>query len=275
MAVLNHLQTLAPCHYRLQACVELLLRVPPGSGLLGDGASQLLPLRLGLSLGAAGAPQLALAAADALERWEAERPEELRRMLPFVVPLLEPFLQDLSRLTVPQGQLDIDREVRNLQDQQPVKAERKPAVALFDDMDDVEGFACIGGGEDKAEGGGGDQGRPEGPAGGDGVTEARSTLAKEERESREAATRLNSARRKGLASLQPRLQLWLGRMGCASGLLAAPANDEDDFRLLTADRCVCLSSPFQGFESLASKPQVCGGKERGGEDNVGGVGIGL
>jgi hypothetical protein len=63
----------------LQACIELLLCIPPGSGLLGSSRqAQLLPLRLGLQLGAAGAPGLALAAAEALERWEAERPRELQ-----------------------------------------------------------------------------------------------------------------------------------------------------------------------------------------------------
>jgi len=59
----------------LQACTELLLSVPPGSGLLGGRA--VLPLRLGLERGAAGAPGLASAVINALERWEREKPEEL------------------------------------------------------------------------------------------------------------------------------------------------------------------------------------------------------
>ena len=37
-----------------------------------------MPLRLGLQLGSAGAPGLALAVVEALERWEVEKPKELQ-----------------------------------------------------------------------------------------------------------------------------------------------------------------------------------------------------
>ena len=86
------------------------------------------------------------------------------------------------------------------------------------------------------------------------------------------------ARRKGLASLQPRLQLWLGRMGAAAGqLLAAPLQyqsgggrggdpDEsgggsggvvgDGGLPWDAERRVSLEVPFMGFEDLAARPKV-------------------
>ena len=62
----------------LQACLELLLCVPPGSGLLGSARQAVMPLHLGLQLGSAGAPGLALAVVEALERWEVEKPKELQ-----------------------------------------------------------------------------------------------------------------------------------------------------------------------------------------------------
>ena len=52
--------------------------VPPGSGLLGGARQAVMPLRLGLQLGSAGAPGLALAVVEALERWEVEKPKELQ-----------------------------------------------------------------------------------------------------------------------------------------------------------------------------------------------------
>ena len=79
------------------------------------------------------------------------------------------------------------------------------------------------------------------------------------------------ARKRSLASLQPRLQLWLGRMGAAAaGLLAAPllaspqlgggaavTNRRSPGTPWDAERRVSLEVPFVGFEDLAARPKVC------------------
>lgn len=67
---------------RLAACLELLLRVRPGSQLLPCGTTSALasatqPLALALKLGLSF-PRVAALALSALERWEAQDPGLLR-----------------------------------------------------------------------------------------------------------------------------------------------------------------------------------------------------
>ena len=183
-------------------------------------------------------------------------------MLPSIVPLLGPYLQDLSRLAVPQGQLHVSGESRQ---QQGIGSQQEEAEDASNGGDTAADRSLLAG-----DHGGGEEavGAEEGGGGGGG----RRSLAREEREAKEARARRSSARKKGLASLQPRLQLWLGRMGSAAGLLAVPAgtggrgpgaagdDDEDGLDAVSrpwgGERRVGLTVPFVGFEDLAARPKV-------------------
>ena len=107
--------------------------------------------------------------------------------------------------------------------------------------------------------------------GGDGSERhQRSSLASEAREARDARARSAAMKRQGLASLQPRLQLWLGRRGAAAGVLTVShglskdvggevdgGEEGRDVPLpWGAERRVGLEVSFLGFEDLATRPKV-------------------
>ena len=187
----------------------------------------------------------------------------LQAMLPSIVPLLGPYLQDLSRLAVPQGQLHVSGESSR---QQQGIGSQEAAEDASNGGDTAADRSLLAGDQ---EGGEEAVGAEEGGGGGGG---GRRSLAREEREAKEARARRSSARKKGLASLQPRLQLWLGRMGSAAGLIAVPAgtggrgpgaagdNNEEGLDAVNrpwgGERRIGLVVPFVGFEDLASRPKV-------------------
>ncbi|KAF8072467.1 hypothetical protein HT031_000126 [Scenedesmus sp. PABB004] len=180
----------------LAAALELLLA--PAALALLPAERTLAPLRLALRLGL-DRPAVAAVAVSALEAWEAAQPAQLAALLPAVVPLLHPYLHDGA---APPGRGGgEDEELGDLD--------------LPADEDD---------GEDGEDGGGGGGG-----AGVEGASAPDTSAAAYTRDRRRRAAaeqRAKEAARKGLAPLQPRIQLWLGRQGgvAASALAAAAAS---------------------------------------------------
>ncbi|GAX74141.1 hypothetical protein CEUSTIGMA_g1590.t1 [Chlamydomonas eustigma] len=253
----------------LLACIELLLCIPPGSKLLGWGRqAQVLPLRLGLQLGATGATGLALAAVEALERWEQTKPKELQVILPYIVPLVEPYLHDLSRMTVPQGLLDVGHEMPEGSGHQRQEGGRQlsSAAEYIKDAEQENTGSII---EDY----GGDLSSASPLLAGERESRHQAvSLAKEERDARDKRARGAAAKKKSLASIQPRLQLWLGRMGAAVGLLANPlvttalypedgsgsseGRGDAVHQLWDSEKRFRLDLPFVGFEDISPRPKV-------------------
>jgi hypothetical protein len=75
------------------AALQLLLGRAALPLLPGD--KKALPLCMALRLGVRH-PAAAAVAVTALESWEQQQPQQLQALLPLVVPLLNPYLQDLS-----------------------------------------------------------------------------------------------------------------------------------------------------------------------------------
>ncbi|KAG1658897.1 hypothetical protein FOA52_012573 [Chlamydomonas sp. UWO 241] len=218
----------------LQVCLELLLAVPPGCGLL-TGRQAATPLAMGLRLGVSShAPGLALAVVEALERWEAEAPGDLAPMLPAIAPLLAPYLADISSSGVG-GDGGSSADAGGAVDASGGGGSGGGEAGRTDDgaggggnrEEDGEEGTPHTQAEDRATqaGGGAPLGVSDSPtgdratqAGGDSgtVKEEDLNLAGEERAAREAAATASAARRRSLAALQPRLQLWLGRGGAAA-----------------------------------------------------------
>jgi hypothetical protein len=129
-------------------------------------------------------------------------------MLPYIVPLLGPYLQDLSRLAVPQGQLDIGKEGQQQQQQQPQGSSggagttagqgRIQAGSSFTDLGDMDegavgSAAAIGGSGAEGSAAEAEDGDSEGRDEISGRSRAEATsLAREEREAREARSRSKS-----------------------------------------------------------------------------------
>ena len=64
------------------------------------------PLQTAFSLGVQY-PPLATAATAALERWETEQPQALRAVTPQIVPLLDPYLLEITGLVVESDAADV------------------------------------------------------------------------------------------------------------------------------------------------------------------------
>jgi hypothetical protein len=125
-------------------------------------------------------------------------------MLPYMVPLLEPYLQDLSRLAVLQGQLDVGKEGQQQQQPQGGSSVGRDQIQAgsFADLGDMDegaagSAAAVGGSGAEGSAAEAEDGDSEGRDEISGRSKAEATsLAREEREAREARARSSSAKKK-------------------------------------------------------------------------------
>ncbi|KAK9826371.1 hypothetical protein WJX81_003941, partial [Elliptochloris bilobata] len=172
----------------LGACLTLLLSAPPS---LVSVQALLVPLRAAFSLGLQH-PPLAEAALAQLVRWETSAPAALAAIAPQVVPVLDPYLSPIATASAAVS-----------------PPEERKGVWKEADKDGAGAEADKIGGQ-KAD---------ETAASMDGEESVREEYKAITAAAAAAARREQEARVQGLATLQPKLQAWLGRMGSAADAL--------------------------------------------------------
>eukprot|EP00798_Chlamydomonas_sp_ICE-L_P011146 gene11145-18765_t len=127
---INEMAALSSCATSFQEFLgEAVAPLQLGLQLGVVSPAAVAPLQLGLQLGVVS-PAVAVVVMDALERWEQQLPDSLAAMLSDIVPLMGPYLVDLSLLAMPGGQLDQLQQQQQQQQHLPWDVEKRVVLDL-------------------------------------------------------------------------------------------------------------------------------------------------